>query len=172
MASLENNEQGSSPRKRQKIESSTSTSTSTSISNSISLAYPPPEINTTTNSITNASSSSSDKMEVDQPSKNLVSEVPLSSRPEHAQEVQSGILHYVNKKNPGFQGILKQRYVGLFFLSICCEVYYYNSKRWLLQFCHVCLSKILAFLCFRIQLFKRYPIHFFHFSLQFSLQLI
>ncbi|KAF7875147.1 hypothetical protein EAF04_002319 [Stromatinia cepivora] len=114
MASLENNEQGSSPRKRQKLDSSNPTSTSstsstsTFVSTSISLANPPSQSDATINSNINANLS--DKMEIDQPSQSLVSEVPLSSRPEHAQEVQSGILHYVNKKNPGFQGILKQRY--------------------------------------------------------------
>lgn len=105
MASLESNEQGSSPRKRQKLDSSLATPTSTTSS---------PQLNTTTS--LNPIANPSDKMEVDQPSQSLVSEVPLSSRPEHAQEVRSGILHYVNKKNPGFQGILKQRYVCLSFL--------------------------------------------------------
>ncbi|KAJ8064394.1 hypothetical protein OCU04_006736 [Sclerotinia nivalis] len=108
MASLENNEQGSSPRKRQRLDSSSTPSTSTSFPTSISLAYPPSQSDATINSHINANPS--DKMEIDQPSQGLVSEVPLSSRPEHAQEVRSGILHYVNKKNPGFQGILKQRY--------------------------------------------------------------
>ncbi|KAI9646816.1 multisubstrate pseudouridine synthase 7 [Ciborinia camelliae] len=109
MASLENNnEQCSLPRKRQKLDSSsTSTSTSTSTTTAISLAHSP-QLNITTNSNTNTNSI--DKMEIDQPNQVLIPQVPLSSRPEHAQEVQSGILHYVNKKNPGFQGILKQRY--------------------------------------------------------------
>ncbi|QSZ35851.1 hypothetical protein DSL72_006973 [Monilinia vaccinii-corymbosi] len=114
MASLENEEQGSSPRKRQKLASSTSTSTS------ISSAHPPPpppslELDTTTataslNTNTN-STPPIDKMEIDQPPQNLAAfDGPLSSRPEHTQEVRCGILHYVNKKNPGFQGILKQRF--------------------------------------------------------------
>ncbi|KAF7862930.1 uncharacterized protein EAF02_010479 [Botrytis sinoallii] len=99
MASLENNEQGSSPRKRQKLDSSLATPISSTSSSQLNIA-------TSSNPIAN----SSDKMEIDPPGQSLVSDVPLSSRPEHAQEVRSGILHYVNKKNPGFQGILKQRY--------------------------------------------------------------
>ncbi|CAD6439447.1 71a5dcd1-d474-4572-b7da-8fd8a36db73c [Sclerotinia trifoliorum] len=108
MASFENNEQGSSPRKRQKLDSSSSNSKPSSVPTSISLAYPPSQSDATIDSNINAYPS--DKMEIDQPSQSLVSEVPLSSQPEHAQEIRSGILHYVNKKNPGFQGILKQRY--------------------------------------------------------------
>lgn len=106
MASFENNEQGSLPRKRQKLDSSSSKPSS--VPTSISLAYPPSQSDATINSNINANPS--DKMEIDQPSQSLVSEVALSSQPEHAQEIRSGILHYVNKKNPGFQGILKQRY--------------------------------------------------------------
>ncbi|TGO37292.1 hypothetical protein BHYA_0101g00420 [Botrytis hyacinthi] len=99
MASLENNEQGSSPRKRQKLDSSLATPISTTSSSQLNIA-----------TSSNPNANSSDEMEIDPPGQSLVPEVPLSSRPEHAQEVRSGILHYVNKKNPGFQGILKQRY--------------------------------------------------------------
>lgn len=125
MASLENNEQGSSPRKRQKLDSSLATPISSTSSSRLNIA-------TSSNPIAN----SSDKMEIDPPGQSLVSDVPLSSRPEHAQEVRSGILHYVNKKNPGFQGILKQRYVYLSFLPpIWCGVCHCGSRWLLLQFC-------------------------------------
>ncbi|KAA8573068.1 hypothetical protein EYC84_003601 [Monilinia fructicola] len=129
MASLENKEQGSSPRKRQKLDSSISASDSSSISTSASASAsasisfthppspPPPLVNTTTATTAaaatanpNTSSTPADKMEIDKPNQSLVSDVPLSSRPEHAQEARCGILYYVNKKNPGFQGTLKQRY--------------------------------------------------------------
>ncbi|ESZ99329.1 hypothetical protein SBOR_0291 [Sclerotinia borealis F-4128] len=70
-------------------------------------------------------------METDKPNQKLVSEVPLSSRPDHVQEVRSGILHYVNKKNPGFQGILKQRYTDFLVneISLGGEVVHLNDVR-------------------------------------------
>ncbi|KAB8299799.1 hypothetical protein EYC80_000051 [Monilinia laxa] len=123
MASLENKEQGSSPRKRQKLDTSISASDSSSASASISFTHPPPPppsssplgLNTTTTTTTappnsNISLTSTDRMEIDQPNQSLVSDAPLSSKPEHAQEAKCGILCYVNKQNPGFQGTLKQRY--------------------------------------------------------------
>lgn len=118
MASLESNEQGSSPRKRQKLDSSLATPISTTSSSQLDIA-----------TSSNPTANSSDKMEIDPPGQSLVPEVSLSSRPEHAQEVRSGILHYVNKKNPGFQGILKQRYVCLSFLPhFPYDICHYGSR--------------------------------------------
>ena len=36
----------------------------------------------------------------------------ISTGLSHSREREVGILNWVNEKNPGFEGILKQRYVG------------------------------------------------------------
>jgi tRNA pseudouridine13 synthase len=40
------------------------------------------------------------------------------------KEKQVGILHFVNASNPGFSGVLKQRYIPIAFLSPSADYFY------------------------------------------------
>lgn len=97
MASLENDESIQSPRKRQKVESSSTTT---------SQLLDTPQLNNT-NPTSTLNNDSATKMENSEGKQ----QDPVRNTSQPDREAEAGILHYVNKSNPGFQGVLKHRYV-------------------------------------------------------------
>ena len=100
MTSLENDGSIQSPRKRQKLESST-------ISQPLDTQpLDTPQLNTM-----NQNSALNNNSDIAMENSDQKQQDPTSNASEPEREAEAGILHYVNKSNPGFQGVLKQRYV-------------------------------------------------------------
>ncbi|PQE22202.1 pseudouridine synthase Pus7 protein [Rutstroemia sp. NJR-2017a WRK4] len=99
MTSLENDGSIQSPRKRQKLESST-------ISQPLDTQpLDTPQLNTM-----NQNSALNNNSDIAMENSDQKQQDPTSNASEPEREAEAGILHYVNKSNPGFQGVLKQRY--------------------------------------------------------------
>src|SRR4051812_15723860 len=103
MTSLENGESIQSPRKRQKLESSSSTTTSQLLDT--------PQLNTI-----NPDSALNNNSDITMEDNKQKQQDPLINASQPDREAEAGILHYVNKSNPGFQGVLKHRYVCFYIL--------------------------------------------------------
>ncbi|PQE12108.1 uridine synthase protein [Rutstroemia sp. NJR-2017a BVV2] len=82
------------PRKRQKLASSTT-----------SQPLDTPQLNTM-----NHNSALNNNSDIAMENSDQRQQDPSSNASEPDREAEAGILHYVNKSNPGFQGVLKQRY--------------------------------------------------------------
>jgi hypothetical protein len=98
MTSLENGESIQSPRKRQKLEPSSPTTTSQLLDT--------PQLNTI-----NSDSALNNNPDIAMENSEQKQQDPVSNSSQPDREAEAGILHYVNKSNPGFQGVLKHRYV-------------------------------------------------------------
>lgn len=65
-----------------------------------------------------ASATTSISLDTPQPAMETPKIAQISTGLTHSREREVGILNWVNEKNPGFEGILKQRYVDG---DLCCR---------------------------------------------------